>query len=404
MPPLGLTLTAAFLPVDDLVQYLRAAKGLLDASGSRTVTAWHYLDRQRFQTLPDAALLQPVAGWRNPRLPCSSPGSAVVRACTLRGPALRAAALSNIAELGPVELRLILAECPSLSHLSISVPVAFQTDSWENAWSAQASLMLTHLHIDMCVLGSPEIEGMQAVLIALPVSLVSLRVNFIQSLRFDVDFAAGLVARCPQLQDISVTRFGRGFRGVSLRDNAVDTALRNLAIQIRGRANCPPLRFNMCSGDRLPIGLHVSCGVCGSTLYECLTSFALLPPQQQHISCEVHCFDAPEAGNVRPASLLGGVSATCLTCTAGCHEQDDLYLIDAGSGNIRVPWGFGVACGGPSKQFRLPLACLAIASKTDAGVDSRLCEDTRIPCDQTIAIMGEASLNSICSQIEESEL
>lgn len=394
---LALLQAAPFLPVEDLLQYIRAARCFLEAGSSMSLPVWQYLDRQSFLMLP-CSLLRRTTCRALPNVGRDRLHRAVVWACVVRGPCLKAAALKSINQLDPADLQVILTECSSLSHLSISLHAGTAAESWESAWAAQSSQRLTHLHVELCIMGSEDAVRMRSVLGALPTSLVALQVNYVKSLRFDIEFAAKLVPRCKQLREIAVTRFGRACQGVSVQDVDIDAALRNLAAELRRRAPGPPLCFSMCGSGRPPPAIRATCGVCGCNLYKRLTTFALIPPQQRHMACELHCMDLPDPGSVRPAVFRSeteprweGSPAKRLTCMAGCHEEESIYLVDAGSGNIRAPWGVAIACGGSSRTLSLPLAHLDVApaeedSNTGCDFDGGVCTE------RVNAILGSMSL------------
>ena len=93
------------------------------------------------------------------------------------------------------------------------------------------------------------------------------------------------------------------------------------ASQVDGRQN-PPL--SIAATDL--VAVDIACRLCHSVLYEGLISYLLHPPQQGHISYELHT-DVPPIEEA--VSAVGG-DETRLQCRRGCHGA--LWLIDGGSG------------------------------------------------------------------------
>jgi len=113
-----------------------------------------------------------------------------------------------------------------------------------------------------------------------------------------------------------------------------------------------PLRLNLLDEEPTP-PVHVACGVCGERLWSRLASYCRAPRSQAHIEVEYYVNAAPEA----ELSPLRGATAM-LNCSSRCHERSQLYLVDAGSGNVEMHgWRFAVAVGeGRPGRLWLPAA------------------------------------------------
>ena len=104
----------------------------------------------------------------------------------------------------------------------------------------------------------------------------------------------------------------------------------------------PSLRRIGCLVDSTRCGpLDVHCRLCGTAFYKNLTEYIVHPPQQQHISYELHTNVAPIAA----ATHAVDGDDTRLQCARRCHER--LWLVDAGSGYVThlVDKRFAIACG-----------------------------------------------------------
>ena len=102
--------------------------------------------------------------------------------------------------------------------------------------------------------------------------------------------------------------------------------------------------------------VDIVCRCCGGTLYERLDAYVVHPPQQQHISYEIHTDEPPLAAAVRAE----GDDDSRLWCARSCQGQ--LWLVDHGSGFVRRVLGrkYAIACGPPvGDRPALAMAILA---------------------------------------------
>ena len=112
------------------------------------------------------------------------------------------------------------------------------------------------------------------------------------------------------------------------------------------------------SADALPAAIDIHCGVCGGRLFDGVSSYVVHPPQQTHISYELHTDEPPTPSSV--VAMDG--DPTRLQCARGCHPT--LWLVDMGSGWVTRLLGrrYAVACGPPtgiagSYRPQLAMAC-----------------------------------------------
>ena len=89
--------------------------------------------------------------------------------------------------------------------------------------------------------------------------------------------------------------------------------------------------------------LDVVCRCCGGALYERLDAYVVCPPQQGHITYEIHTDEPPLAAAVR----ADGADGSRLWCARSC--QGHLWLVDHGSAFVRRVLGrkYAIACGPP---------------------------------------------------------
>ena len=102
--------------------------------------------------------------------------------------------------------------------------------------------------------------------------------------------------------------------------------------------------------------VDVVCRCCGGALYERLDAYVVHPPQQQHISYEIHTDEPPLAAAVK----ADGADDSRLWCARSCQGQ--LWLVDHGSGFVRRVLGrkYAIACGPPvGDRPALAMAILA---------------------------------------------
>jgi hypothetical protein len=102
--------------------------------------------------------------------------------------------------------------------------------------------------------------------------------------------------------------------------------------------------------------VDIVCRCCGGTLYERLDAYVVHPPQQQHISYEIHTDEPPLAAAVQ----ADGADDSRLWCARSCQGQ--LWLVDHGSGHVRRVLGrkYAIACGPPvGDRPALAMAILA---------------------------------------------
>ena len=92
-------------------------------------------------------------------------------------------------------------------------------------------------------------------------------------------------------------------------------------------------------------------------LYERLDAYVVHPPQQQHISYEIHTDEPPLAAAV----AADGTDDSRLWCARSCQGQ--LWLVDHGSGFVRHVLGrkYAIACG-PQRGGR-PALAMAIPAR-----------------------------------------
>lgn len=136
-----------------------------------------------------------------------------------------------------------------------------------------------------------------------------------------------------------------------------DDGIRVLSSQPR------PLRANLLDAQPLPREVTVACGLCGRVLWSRLSSYARAPPTQPHIDVEVYTNTPPDGATSPLAPGMG----RCLNCSANCHAQHALYLIDAGTGDVELHgWRYGVAQGAGGRFVGAhevpPLAVVAAAA------------------------------------------
>jgi hypothetical protein len=107
--------------------------------------------------------------------------------------------------------------------------------------------------------------------------------------------------------------------------------------------------------------IDVRCGVCRRVLYAKLRAYVVHPPQQRHITYELHTDQQP----IRTAVKELDGDPTRLQCIHGCHDDAGLWLVDGGSGHVAHLLGkpFAIACG-PPKNGRPPLAIATWAGLT----------------------------------------
>ena len=172
----------------------------------------------------------------------------------------------------------------------------------------------------------------------------------------------GLARPLPNLEYLAVgfhtyTRIGHE-EGLRYLKDQLDHSPRLQAI------SCSPL----IGVDTLgPVDVH--CGVCQRRLYANLSNYIVHPPQQPHISYELHTDEPPLSDAVTPyseASAWASAAAadqddTRLRCRGICHGR--LWVIDAGSGYVHhiLGRGYSVACG-PSRGGH-PALCVAVRSR-----------------------------------------
>lgn len=91
----------------------------------------------------------------------------------------------------------------------------------------------------------------------------------------------------------------------------------------------------------MPTAIDVACAVCGGCLWRALREYAVHPPQQPHITYELHTSQPPVACTVRAMDN----DETRLQCVRDC--QPGLWIIDVGSGHVQhvVERKYAVACG-----------------------------------------------------------
>lgn len=141
------------------------------------------------------------------------------------------------------------------------------------------------------------------------------------------------------------------------------------------RENAPKLQRIGChvSCDALAEAIDLRCAVCGTVLFGGVTKYLIHPPQQPHISYEIHTDQPPIAEHVRPMREDGmgvaGVDAldeTRLQCKQDCHPG--LWVVDAGSHHVRHVLGhkYSIACGGPRGGY----PPLAIATRAGTPMDA----------------------------------
>ena len=102
--------------------------------------------------------------------------------------------------------------------------------------------------------------------------------------------------------------------------------------------------------------VDIVCRCCGGTLYQGLDAYVVHPPQQQHISYEIHTDEPPLAAAVR----ADGDDDSRLWCARSCQGQP--WLVDHGSGFVRRVLGrrYAIACGPPvGDRPALAMAILA---------------------------------------------
>lgn len=158
-----------------------------------------------------------------------------------------------------------------------------------------------------------------------------------------------LMAACPQLEELYLS-------GCRLRGSMMPS----LAAASSQRA----LRINWTDDEAVP-PVDVSCGVCGSHLYRNLRSYAKGPPSQPHITHEYYTNELPAPKDAIPLDD----ETEQLNCVRNCHQRYRLYLVDVGTGHIRLyGWRAGIAVGpepgatvlGPQglqiPTFQVPLA------------------------------------------------
>ena len=102
--------------------------------------------------------------------------------------------------------------------------------------------------------------------------------------------------------------------------------------------------------------VDIVCRCCGGTLYEGLDAYVVHPPQQQHISYEIHTDEPPLVAAVK----ADGDDDSRLWCARSCQGQP--WLVDHGSGFVRRVLGrkYAIACGPPvGDRPALAMAILA---------------------------------------------
>ncbi|KAL1496676.1 hypothetical protein AB1Y20_014270 [Prymnesium parvum] len=112
--------------------------------------------------------------------------------------------------------------------------------------------------------------------------------------------------------------------------------------------------------------LRIHCRVCGQTLYRDLCDYIAHPPQQRHISYEIHTDVPPIDDTVAPHSG----HHDRLHCKSNC--QGELWLVDAGTDASFSPMHvlgrrFAIACG-PARGTYPGLAA-AIVQETELELD-----------------------------------
>ncbi|KAL1496675.1 hypothetical protein AB1Y20_014270 [Prymnesium parvum] len=168
---------------------------------------------------------------------------------------------------------------------------------------------------------------------------------------------AGAARRMPSLEDFS------------LRLNAFTTRRRDevTAFLKAQAAQAPRLRRIGCCftlEELRPLRIH--CRVCGQTLYRDLCDYIAHPPQQRHISYEIHTDVPPIDDTVAPHSG----HHDRLHCKSNC--QGELWLVDAGTDASFSPMHvlgrrFAIACG-PARGTYPGLAA-AIVQETELELD-----------------------------------
>ena len=149
--------------------------------------------------------------------------------------------------------------------------------------------------------------------------------------------AARMAIRLPALEQLSVGF--HLFTALGAREGAA-----YLAAQC-DETNAPRLMRLGCNfaTDALPAAIDILCGVCYTQLFRNVCRYVVHPPQQPHISYELHTDAPPISSSVTP---MDG-DPTRLQCARGCHPT--LWLVDGGSGHVTRLLGkrYAVACGPP---------------------------------------------------------
>ena len=135
----------------------------------------------------------------------------------------------------------------------------------------------------------------------------------------------------------------------------------------------------------LCVPLDIKCRLCGSTLYRRLSSYIVHPPQQPHITYELHTDVPPLAA----ATHAVDNDPTRLQCARRCHNQ--LWLVDGGSGHVVhvCERKFAIACGPATSHGRRSYPPLAVAVPASDDDDD---DDDRAPGAPSSASAAEAVL------------
>lgn len=102
-------------------------------------------------------------------------------------------------------------------------------------------------------------------------------------------------------------------------------------------------RINCYDKSPLPSSIDIKCCKCGCVLYRKLKSYCLAPPQQGHISKEVHTNTSPSENCVIHPIWN---DSRRLTCSSGVDCHGFKWLVDGNSGVVNLySFAYGVALG-----------------------------------------------------------